>query len=227
MLTKKNQTLKAKAYNKIVDLLNTQALQSGQVVTQRDLVEATGTTLAAVREAIPRLEADGLIVALNQRGLMVPNIDVTFLRNACQLREIIEQEAIQCTEQHIPVSTIQEWEHEHLYMLEQVANNPTDELIKEVQHIDASMHENLVASLSNDMISNIYRVNSIKVRMAAQERLLVTPQNAVRVLGEHLAVLAALKERRTADASAAMRHHLNNSLQLALGGHIERKQRTG
>jgi len=218
---KKPQTLKSKAYEKIIDLLNTQKLRSGQIVTQRELVDATDTTLAAVREAIPRLEADGLLQTLNQRGLMVPNIDVTFLRNACQLREIIEQEAIQCAERLIPVQTIEEWEREHLNMLERAKSNPTDELIKEAQSIDAKMHENMVSSLSNEMISNIYRVNAIKVRMAAQEKLQVTPQNVVRVLGEHLTILAALKERRTADAMKAMNHHLSNSLQLALGGQVE------
>ena len=221
MLNKKTQSLKAKAYGNIIELLNKQQLRSGQIVTQRDLVEATGTTLASVREAIPRLVADGLITTLNQRGLMGPNIDVTFLRNACQLREIIELEAIKCAERLIPVEMIEDWEREHIAMLDQIKSNPTDERVKKMERIDASMHENLVASLSNEMISNIYRVNAIKVRMAAQVSLRVTPQNAFRVLGEHLAILSALKERRTADAVTAMKHHLSNSLQLALGEQVK------
>ncbi len=224
MLDKKNQTLKAKAYDKIVGLLNTQALRSGQIITQRELVDVTGTTLAAVREAIPRLEADGLIQTLNQRGLMVPNIDVAFLRNACQLRGIIEHEAIQCAERLISMLTIEAWEREHLDILEKVKSNPTDDHVKAAQLIDARMHKDLVASLSNDMISNIYRVNSIKVRMAALKNLLVTPQNAVRVMGEHLTILTALKERRTNDAATAMKHHLDNSLHLALGGGLGDKR---
>lgn len=72
-------------------------------------------------------------------------------------------------------------------------------------------------TLANEMISNIYRVNSIKVRMAAHKSLLVTPYNAERVFDEHLLILSALKEQRTEDEISAMQYHLNNSTQLALG----------
>ena len=55
-------------------------LKPGQLISQRELVETTGLTLSAVREAIPRLEAEGLLQTLPQRGLMVPSLDVTFVR---------------------------------------------------------------------------------------------------------------------------------------------------
>ncbi len=223
MLKEKIQTktLRAKAYDSIVSMLNTQDLHSGQMVTQRELVELTGTSLAAVREAIPRLEADGLLRPINQRGLMISIIDVTFLRNACQLRSIIEHEAIVCAKKNIPVTTIEDWEQEHLDILKRIKLGSTEEMLEEAQRMDNNMHSQLVDTLANEMISNIYRVNSIKVRMAACKSLLVTPYNVERVFNEHLLILSALKEQRTEDAIAAMQQHLNNSLQLALGGNVE------
>lgn len=214
------KTLRIEAYDRIVSLLNVQALRPGQVVTQRELLELTGMSLAGVREAIPRLEADGLMITLRQRGLMIPNVDVSFVRNAYQLRVILELEAIANAPKRIPLATIETWERQHRDILTQLEQGTTEELANQAQDIDWAMHDQLIASLSNQLISDVYRVNAVKVRMAAQTRLLVTPFNAVRVMNEHLVILDALKEGRIDAAADAMRHHIGNSMQLALGGEV-------
>lgn len=53
----------------------------GQFISQRRLVELTGL-LGAIREAIPRLEAEGLIKTVPQRGLQVAHIDINLIREA-------------------------------------------------------------------------------------------------------------------------------------------------
>lgn len=215
------KTLREAAYGRIVDLLNTQALQPGQVVTQRELVERTGTSLAAVREAIPRLEAEGLMVTLRQRGLMIPNVDVDFVRNAYQLRSILELEALAKAPKNLPRETVEGWERAHRDILERLRQAPSEDLAREAQGVDWAMHEQLIRSLGNALIEEVYRVNAIKVRMAAQKRLLVTPFNGVRVMTEHLAVIEALRDGRAEDAATAMRRHIANSMQLALGGEVD------
>jgi len=217
-----SKTLRAEAYDRIISLLNVQALRPGQVVTQRELLEQTGTSLAAVREAIPRLEAEGLMITLRQRGLMIPNVDVAFVRNAYQLRVLLELEAIANAPKRIPLATIEAWEAQHREILQRLEDEgPTEAIAEMAQDIDWSMHDQLIDSLSNDLIAEVYRVNSIKVRMAAQKRLLVTPFNVVRVMNEHLDILEALREQRGEDAATAMRKHIGNSMQLALGGDID------
>ncbi len=215
-----HKTGRAEAYGRIISLLNTQDLAPGQVVTQRELVMRTNTSLAAVREAIPRLEAEGLMITLRQRGLMIPTIDVTFVRNACQLRAIIELEAVASAHRNIAPQIITGWEKEHRRILQELQQGPTEALARAAQKIDWSMHDQLIASLSNDLIGEVYRVNSIKVRMASRERLLVTPFNARRVMNEHLAILEALKRGNSEDAATAMKKHLASSLTLALGGEV-------
>lgn len=219
------KTLREAAYGRIVDLLNTQALQPGQVVTQRELVERTDTSLAAVREAIPRLEAEGLMITLRQRGLMIPNVDVEFVRNAYQLRTILELAALAKAPKNLPRDTVEGWERAHRDILERLRQAPDqaqgEALAREAQAVDWAMHDELIRSLGNALIEDVYRVNAIKVRMAAQKRLLVTPYNGERVMAEHLAVIEALRDGRAEDAADAMRRHIGNSMQLALGGEVD------
>ncbi len=70
------------AYDAFVQHLLGGHLAPGSFVTQRELVALTGLPLGAVREMIPRLEADGLIATLPQRGLQVAAVDLRLVREA-------------------------------------------------------------------------------------------------------------------------------------------------
>ena len=68
-------------------------IRAGQFVSQRELVEITGLPLGAIRELIPRLEAEGLIRTVPQRGMQVCTVDMQLVRNAFQFRLFLEREA--------------------------------------------------------------------------------------------------------------------------------------
>ena len=61
-------------------------------MSQRKLAALTGLPLGAIREVIPRLEAEGLLVTTAARAA-IANVDVKLVRNAFQLRLILEREA--------------------------------------------------------------------------------------------------------------------------------------
>src|SRR5579875_3127906 len=86
--------LREQAYQAFTRHLLDRRLQPGQFVTQRELAELTGHSLGAIREMIPHLEADGLLRAIPQRGLQIVSPDVRLVREAYQLREVIECAAV-------------------------------------------------------------------------------------------------------------------------------------
>jgi DNA-binding GntR family transcriptional regulator len=71
--------------------------------------------------------------------------------------------------------------------------------------------------MGNKLMINVFRVTAIKIRMAVQSRIQVTPYNALRVIEEHLAILEPLVARNAAATSIALARHIDNSLKLALG----------
>src|SRR5262249_56909854 len=91
--------LREKAYERFTRHLLALDIRPGQFISQRELVALTDMPLGAIREMIPRLEADGLIITVPKRGLQIANVDVKLVRNAFQLRTILEKEAgARCTE---------------------------------------------------------------------------------------------------------------------------------
>src|SRR5262245_50971377 len=85
--------LRWQAYDRFQQQLMAARIRPGQFVSQRELAALTGLPLGAIREVIPRLEAEGLLVTVPQRGLQIANVDVKLVRNAFQLRLALEKEA--------------------------------------------------------------------------------------------------------------------------------------
>jgi DNA-binding GntR family transcriptional regulator len=213
--------LRQAAYESIENLLKAGLLRPGQIVSQRELVKSTGLTLGAIREAVPRLEAEGLLQTVPQRGLLVPSLDIDFVRDAYQLRRVIELFAVPFAVQRMPDDEIDDlirWHEELRVRGEQGADG--ERVAAEIQQRDWVMHESFVTTTGNRLMSNIFRVTSIKIRMAVQSRIRVTSYSALRVIDEHLAILEPLRRRDAAGMTAGLTRHIDNSLTIALGGSV-------
>ena len=87
--------LRDRAYESFTARILRREIRPGQFVSQRELAEMTGFPLGAIRELVPRLETEGLIVTIPQRGMQVAHVDLGLIRNAFQFRLFLEREAVQ------------------------------------------------------------------------------------------------------------------------------------
>ena len=86
-------SLRAQAYESFQQQIVDANIRPGQFISQRELMQLLGMPLGAVRELIPRLEAEGLLKTVPQRGLQVAHVDLKLINNAFQLRQLLEREA--------------------------------------------------------------------------------------------------------------------------------------
>ncbi|MDB5938177.1 MAG: transcriptional regulator, GntR family, partial [Polaromonas sp.] len=86
-------SLRAQAYASFQQQIVDANIRPGQFISQRELMQLLGMPLGAVRELIPRLEAEGLLKTVPQRGLQVAHVDLKLINNAFQLRQLLEREA--------------------------------------------------------------------------------------------------------------------------------------
>lgn len=209
--TMKRTSMRDKAYQNFSDLLLNMRIQPGQFITQKELVEITDMSLSTVRELIPRLEADGLIKAIPQRGLQVTHVDVNLIKNAFELRLILEKRAIAHFTEYASDSKIDELIDDHVSILEQAERGVDKVLIEQAQLTDWQFHDTIIDHLGNEIISKIYRVNSIKIRLIISEKSRISQFNLPRVFSEHLKILNAVKARDVAAAEAALQEHMSSA----------------
>lgn len=79
------------AYEKLEEAIVTLKLRPGSAVSELTLSRATGIGRTPIREAIQRLAREHLILILPQRGLLIPEIDVSKQLRLLETRREIER----------------------------------------------------------------------------------------------------------------------------------------
>ncbi len=211
------EKLRQKAYASFTEQLMTQAIRPGQFVSQRELVDLTGMPLGAIRELIPRLEAEGLITTIPKRGMQIAPIDFNLVRDAYQFRLAIEKEAVALFTIHASQHLIEEILENHVRIRDRSrSGNASEELENEAQMVDWGFHDLIVDEMRNRIVSDAYRVNSIKIRLIRHELTRIGGL-VPHVMDEHLAILGAIKTRDVQGAVAALERHINTARDRALG----------
>ena len=217
MLEREPTKLREQAYDSFTRHLLARDVRPGQFISQRELVELTGLPLGAIRELVPRLEAEGLIKTVPQRGMQVAHIDLTLIRDAYQFRLFLEREAVALFAERAPDELLAKLRADHERVLERVARDGnTPDVIAEAQAVDWGMHDTIIDALGNEIISKTYRVNAIKTRLIRAELVRIDPVVAP-VMREHLGILEAIETRDGAKAAAAIAAHIDNARNRAMG----------
>lgn len=200
--------LRDRAYSSFTERLLARDILPGQFVSQRELVEITGMPLGAIRELIPRLEAEGLITTVPQRGLQVAHVDLNLIRNAFQFRLFIEREATALFARQASDSTIAALKKAHLDIIARAEAGERESLIDDAEATDRALHEAVIRHLDNDIISKAYWVNWIKIKLIRQNETRLYADLVTPVMRDHLKVIEALERRDAEGAAQAMAEHI-------------------
>src|SRR4030095_15069627 len=165
--------LRWQAYERFQQQLLLANIRPGQLVSHAALAALTGLPLGAIREVIPRLEAEGLLLTVPQRGLQIANVDVKLVRNAFQLRITLEKEAVAQFALAATDAQLDALEAAHRDIIKRAARGVTPAPLDAAQAIDWGLHDTIIDALGNEIISAIYRVNSLRIRLIKLERVIL------------------------------------------------------
>lgn len=208
--------LRDRAYDSFTERLMSRDIRPGQFISQRELVEITGMPLGAIRELIPRLEVEGLISTVPQRGMQVAHVDLSLIRNAYQFRFFLESQATALYARHAPAATLANLRASHEAIIRRAEAGEKETLIADAEATDRNLHETIIDHLDNDIISKAFRVNWIKIKLIRQNETRLYSDLVIPVMGDHLKVIAALEQRDEDAAVQAMIDHITMSRNRAI-----------
>jgi DNA-binding GntR family transcriptional regulator len=214
-----NQTpvkLREKAYESFTERLLSREIKPGQFISQRELVELTGLSLGAIRELIPRLEAEGLITTVPQRGMQVAHVDLSLIRNAYQFRLFLESQATALFAQNRSDEAAAQLRASHEAIIRRAEAGERETLIADAEAADRSLHEAVIDHLDNEIISNAFRINWIKIRLIRQNETRLYADLVIPVMRDHLKVIEAIERKDAEAAVAAMTFHINQARSRAI-----------
>ncbi len=202
--------LRADVYDRLKERLFAGDLRSGQFISQRELATLLGATLNPVREAIRKLEAEGLINVYAQRGIQIVEADPKAINDAYEYRLLLETNALRHFAASATPDQISKVKAGIDRVLAAIARSPDDRAVR-VRALDEDykFHQDLIDFQRNQIISKHYRLNAARLRLfrlnigeplqrldvAAKEHLEILdaclagdPERAVSLLAQHVEI---------------------------------------
>ena len=209
--------MRADVYDQLKERLFAGELRTGQFVSQRELAALLGATLNPVREAIRKLEAEGLINIYAQRGIQIIEGDPKAINDAYNYRLLLEQNALRLfattASKEIILRIIDDVEDS----LAALAKSPEDRKVRlVVLDCDYEFHKKLIDFQANEIISKHYSLNAARLRLFRTN--LGEPLERLEVAAkEHLEILSACLERNADLAAQRLADHIEISREHTLG----------
>ncbi len=192
-------------------------LKAGQFVSQRELTELLGVTLNPVREAIRRLEAEGLINVYAQRGIQIVEADPKQINDAYDYRLLLETNAVRHFAATADRNAIDTLRCSVEASVAAIAADPTSSEVRlKALERDYEFHRGLIEFLNNDIISKHYSLNAARLRLFRIN--IGEPLKRLDIAArEHLGILDACRKANVDLAVSRLSKHIEISREHTLG----------
>ncbi len=211
-----SHSVKTAAYDRFQQALLQGSLRPGQVVSQKHLVELLGLSIGALRELLPRLEAEGLLHVMPQRGIQITVIDLPMIRDAFQMRMAFEREAVIWAVKNMSDDTLADLRRQHEAILDRLEHADSPEVFEDGQVVDTGFHDTLINAPQNELLTNAYNVNSIRIRLIRLDRITLSKTTLPSAFADHFAVIDAMLARDMTGSISAIEAHIRNARERAI-----------
>lgn len=199
-MIKKSSVAFLKSYERIRDKILNGELPRGTKLIEEKLAEEIGVSRTPVREAIRKLEQEGLI---QQKRVVNPT--ETDLRNLFQVRILLEGFAARSAAQFLQMENIKELRH----CIDVGRSGTTDEIMK----VNERFHDIIIKETHNPfMIDTIERMQSIIYLF----RKTAVYHNRPFLMDEHEEICNAIENHDSERAEQLMKSHLKTDLEFCI-----------
>ncbi|NLO88803.1 MAG: GntR family transcriptional regulator [Clostridia bacterium] len=194
-------------------------LKPGERLMELQLAEELGVSRTPIREAIRKLELEGLVVMIPRKGAYVAGISIKDIADVFEIRAALESLAAGLAAQRITEPEIEE-----LYRcLEKVAEASKEGDFEKVVQSDTELHDLIYrASRNSHLVQLINRLREQIQRF--RSTTLSYPGRIQQTLSEHENLVRAISRGDSALARALAQEHIENaenSMMEALRDHPE------
>ncbi|MGC1214663.1 MAG: GntR family transcriptional regulator [Micromonospora sp.] len=176
-----------RAYQHLKRAILEQVYPGGLLISEGEIAEAAGVSRTPVREALLRLEAEGLVALYPKRGALIRPVSAREITDVIEARRLVELHA---AEQVWPRraeirSDLARW-------LTEMRGAHAAGDVTALMAADRAFHATVVEAAGNEILAELYqRLRDRQLRMG-EASFRLSPGWAEVVLAEHAAQLAAL-----------------------------------
>ncbi len=178
----------------------------GERLMETQLAEELGVSRTPVREAIRKLELEGLVVMVPRRGAYVASMSVRDISETFEIRSALEGLAAKLAVDKITADELEAMEVTVLRMSKSIDNKDLTELVE----IDEEFHDILVKASRNQRLTQMISLLREQIKRFRRASLSTLERQSL-ILGEHRQILEAIAERATDKAQRLVEEHISNA----------------
>jgi DNA-binding GntR family transcriptional regulator len=189
------------AYRYIRNAIQEGEFKPGERLREIELAHHIGLSRTPIREALSRLEAEGLVAHDPARGVVVAELDYSMVTELYYMREVLEGTAARLAAQHasdVEISILDDLCQQY----EAALNDPAALTLS-----NRRFHETLYRCSHNRYLLNMVTVLHDALSLLGRTTL-DNAERAAETLREHRAVVNAIRERDAQAAEQALRAHI-------------------
>jgi DNA-binding GntR family transcriptional regulator len=197
-----------RVYSDLRDRILSFDLPPGATLGRSDLARAYGVSQTPVREALQRLEQDGLVLIVPQSKTVVAPIDVRQLAETQFLRVAVETEVVRRLAERDNAETVR---HARSLVRMQRALLESEDEMAMFSDLDRAFHRALFAGVGMEALHEMLR-RRLGHLYRCQRLELPRRGKMQEIVEAHDAILAAVSAGDGERAAQAMRAHLSNTI---------------
>jgi len=204
-------TLAEQAYEELQEQIVSGQLRAGRRLLADELAGLLDISQTPVKEALNRLEHDGLVEAESRRGAVVRRFTRADMDDIYNARLLLETSAARdgLAAGRVTDAFIEQMQDLYDRHMVEVGRQTAAGLAEAIR-LDRQFHELIVSLAANKLLSNWHRI-AIRQTQTIRNYSLARYDSS-RLKGEHLAIVEALRRRDAAEVAEALRYHLMASL---------------
>lgn len=194
------------AYRHLFEAIQTGLLKPGMRVREVEIAERFGISRTPVREAIRRLESEGLVVHVPRQGAVIKQMDQREVIELYEMRAALEGTAAQMAAQHASEAEILELEELNALMRAAAGDDRAGD-DRKVAEANRRFHDDLYQAAKNPFL--IKSVTALANALAVLGgTTLRDKERTEAAFAEHQEILEAIRARDGARADRAARAHI-------------------
>jgi len=193
------------AYEKLFHAIEIGEIGPGERLLEIELAKRFGVSRTPIREAIRKLESEGIIQHLPRVGAVVRQLGQPEIVELYEMRIVLEATAAEMAAQHASSAELETLDALNSDMLG-ASDDPNT-----VAQINRQFHLCIVEAARNQFLKHCYHDLS-NTLMLLGETTLDTAQRIQIVCAQHSDIITALQKRDPAQAAQMMRIHMQTSL---------------
>ncbi|MDB4829960.1 GntR family transcriptional regulator [Paracoccaceae bacterium] len=193
-------------YQKLLAAIENGDLRPGDRLLETDLAQRFGVSRTPIREAIRRLETDGLVAHKPRVGAMIRVLAQQEIVELYEMRIVLEATAAQMAAKHASKAEIHTLKTLNAQMM-QVATDPY-----KVVMLNRKFHGCILSAARNRFLAQSH--NSLSHALVLLGKTTLESSERVKdVVSQHDAIVEALKSVQPETAAKLMRTHMEASLE--------------